>query len=217
MSKITCPVCGAISLDCVTIYNESLRKQTFDLSPILPTCNACGSEAEVVGETQGVKILLLNGTCGSGKSSTAEELVKHHGYLAIDGDCAWQVVKHKLGVSQLDVDSSELFEEICIEIDILSAIGNKIVLTNVILSGGIEKYKDIFESKGMDYRIILLKPRYEVAVERTQSRTCLGSITPEKWVRYFYDRQNFDDVDTFDNSDLTVEASAAAILQMCVW
>ena len=185
------------------------------MSPILPTCNTCGSEAEVTGDTQGVKIILLNGTCGSGKSTTAEELVKSHGYLAIDGDCVLQVVRHRHGMQQVSNNSPEMIDEFGREIDILSAVGRKIVLSTVVEPEDFRKFTDMFESKGLDYRIILLKPNYETAVKRTQTRTCHGSITPEKWVRHFYDKLAFDDADTFDNSALSVEESAIAILQKC--
>jgi len=210
--KITCLTCGPVPLHSVTIYNDGLRKQKFSLSPILPTCNACGLEVEVKGNTQGVKILLLNGTCGSGKSSTAEELVKSHGFVAIDGDNAMRVVESKLGGRRVGFESPEFLGEISKEIDILSAVGRKIVISTVV-EKEIQQYKDIFESKGMDYRIILLKPRYETAVKRTQTRTCFTSVTPEEWVRHFYDALDSDGVDVFDNSDLSVEQSAVEILR----
>ena len=178
--QITCPTCGPVPLHNVTIYNDGLRKQKFSLSPILPTCNVCASQVEVKGDTRDVKILLLNGTCGSGKSSTAEELVKSHGFVAIDGDNVLRVVEHKLGVRRIDFDSQEVFEEISTQIDIISAIGDKIVLTFVVLPKDLQDYKNLFESKGMNYRIILLKPSYEVAVKRTQTRTCFTSVTPEE-------------------------------------
>lgn len=54
--------------------------------------------------------------------------------------------------------------------------------------GDVDKYKQLFESKGLDYKIILLKPDYETAVQRCQTRTCHAKITPDEWIRYFYDR-----------------------------
>ena len=209
--KGTCPKCGTVPLENITVYNETLRKQTFNISPILPTCNTCNSEVEVKGCAQDVKIILLNGTCGSGKSSTAEELVKSHGFLAIDSDCAMQVIKHKLGVKHVDFDSNELFEEICKEIDILSAFGSNIVLSHIVMPADIPKYIRLFKGKGMAYRIILLKPSYKTAVERTKIRTCHSSTTPEEWVQYFYDRLIIDDIEVFDNSDLTVEQATLEI------
>jgi len=214
MAITICPICGKIPICSVTIYNANLRKQTFDILPILPTCNICGSEAEITGCTNGVKVLLLNGTCGSGKSSTAEELVKKHGFHAIDGDCVRQIQKHKLGPGHAwENNSPEMMDEISKEIDILSAMGNKIVISTVVEPQDLHKYRDIFESKGVEYRIVLLKPDYDTAVARTQTRTCHTSITPEYWVKYFYDKLELDDVEMFDNSSLTVEQSAVGILR----
>ena len=210
---IICPVCGQIPASRVIVYNESLRKQSFDISPILPTCDICKSEVEFMGCTQGGTIILLNGTCGSGKSTIADELVKTHGFLAIDADCAMQVVRHKLGVKHVDFDSKELFDEISKEIDILSAFGEKIVLAHVVMPDDIPKYKALFESKGMAYRIILLKPSYEVAVERTRTRTCHAGVTPEEWVRYFYTKLTFStDVEIIDSSNITAEQTAWRII-----
>ena len=212
---ITCPIDGLIPLHSVTIYNESLRKQTFSISPILPVCNICESEVEIKGNTQGITLILLNGTCGSGKSTTAEELLKSHGFLAIDGDCVLQVVRHKLGLKHVDFDSNEVFEEICKQIDILSAIGNKIVITHIVMPNDLQKYKNLFLSKGINFRVILLKPRYEIAVERTKTRTCFGSITPEEWVYYFYDKLAFadDEIEVIDNSELSVEQAALTLIK----
>jgi len=209
-----CPKCGPIPLSKITVYNEGLRKQNFSILPILPTCNTCGSEAEVKSRTQGGHIILLNGTCGSGKSTTAEELVKNHGYLAIDSDCTRQVIKHKLGINSIDFDSNEMLEEIGREIDILSAFGRKIALSHIVMPADIHKYISLFESRCMTYQVILLKPNYETALSRTKTRTCHTSITPEEWVRYFYDRLVFDNIEVLDNSNLTVEQSALEIIRL---
>ena len=212
-AKIICTDCGEIPPNHVTIYNTNLRKQNFSHSPILPTCNICKSEVEIASHINGGTIILLNGTCGSGKSTIAEELVKTHGFLAIDGDCAMQVVKHKLDVMHVDFDSRELFDEISKEIDVLLAFGHKIALAHVVMPDDIPKYKALFESKGLVYRIILLKPSYEIAVARTQTRTCHGGVTPEEWVRYFYDKLTFgNDVEIFDNSDMSAEQTARSII-----
>jgi len=207
-----CPTCGNIPLDSVTIYNKSLHRQTFNISPILPTCNICDANVTVTGNTNGIKILLLNGTCGSGKTTTAGEFVKNHGYLAIDLDCVLQVVEHKLGFKP-QYNADEIIAEIALQVDILAAIGRKIVICAVVEPDDMQKYRNVFDSKNANYSIVLLKPRYEVAVKRTQTRTCFASITPEEWVRHFYDRLNFDDIYTLDNSDMTIVQAVAIIAQ----
>lgn len=75
-ARIICPVCGEIDKSSVEIYNINLRKQNFALSPILPTCKQCASEIEINDPPKGAELIVLNGTCGSGKSTIAEELMK---------------------------------------------------------------------------------------------------------------------------------------------
>jgi len=107
-----------------------------------------------------------------------------------------------------------MLEEIGNEIDILSAYSSNIVVSHVIMPADIHKYINLFESKGMVYRIILLRPNYETALQRTKTRTCHTSTTPEEWVRYFYDRLIFRDVEILDNTNLTVEQSVHEIMKI---
>ena len=44
--------------------------------PILPTCSHCGEEVETTHRCNGGTIIVLNGTCGSGKSTIAEILAE---------------------------------------------------------------------------------------------------------------------------------------------
>lgn len=201
---IDCPNCGNITKDNVKIYNESLRKQNISISPILPTCKLCGAEVAVTHTCNGGNIIVLNGTCGSGKTTIAE-LFADKGWLAVDGDCAIQSLRHKKGTKQYEWN--ELTEEIKCEIDILSLFCKNIVLSHVILPEDYKKFVEIFESRNLKYKLILLKPQYQVAVERCQTRTCHTSITPEKWIKHFYDVLVFDQhqFDIIDNSDMTAE------------
>jgi len=213
---VACPICGVVPLVDITIYNIALRKQAFSLSPILPTCNICGSEVQVKGSTGGMKVLLLNGTCGAGKSTTAEELVQNYGYHAIDIDCVMQVLLYKLGYRPPN-NAQEMLDEVSMQMDILAAVTREIVISAVIEPVDLQRYIDIFEAGDVDYRIVLLKPSYDVAVYRTQTCICHTSITPEEWVRYFYDRQIFEAMETIDNSDMTVQETTQLILQRFGW
>ena len=133
---ITCPNCGECAKGDIAVYSEILRKQDFDMSPVLPTCAHCGEEVEITHRCDGGSVIVLNGTCGSGKSTIAEILLRK-GFLAIDGDCVIQVVKHKKGTRQ--VDFSEIATEIASEIDILSMFGDDFVLSTVILPEDLDK------------------------------------------------------------------------------
>lgn len=207
---ITCPNCGERARRDITVYSEILRKQDFDMSPVLPTCAHCGEEVEITHRCDGGNVIVLNGTCGSGKSTIAEILLRK-GFLAIDGDCVIQVVKHKKGTTQ--VDFNEIAAEIANEIDILSMFGDDFVLSTVILPEDLDKYIEIFQSRNLKYRLFLLRPEYQTAVVRCQSRTCHASVTPEYWIRHFYEKLDFDDrVNVVDNTNMTPEETAAHVL-----
>jgi gluconate kinase len=214
MPVITCPQCGNVTMQDVEIYNTGIKKQDFNILPVLPTCKTCNSEIEIRYACDGENIIVLNGTCGSGKSTVASELMKNHGYYAIDGDCAMQSIKHKLGISKVEFNSHEMFDEIAREIDILSAYSRNIVLSQVILPEDIKQYKRIFSERKMSYHFFLLKPDYDVAVSRCNTRTCHKSITPEYWIKYFYDKLTFTgDVIVIDNTDLSVRQTIDRILE----
>ncbi len=147
---ILCPNCGTITKDDILIYNESLRKQNLSISPILPVCRNCDAEVSVHHKCDGGNIIAINGTSGSGKSTVAE-ILADRGYLAIDGDCAIQAVRHKKGTKQYEWD--ELINEIVCEIDVLSLFGKNIVISHVVLPEDMDKYIDIFESRNMNENI----------------------------------------------------------------
>ena len=210
---ITCTNCGELEVSDITIYRESLRKQDFSMLPVLPACGRCGGEVEITHRCNGGTIIVLNGTCGSGKSTIAEILLGK-GFLVIDGDCVIQVIQHKKGTTQWDFN--EMADETASEIDILSIFGGNLVLSTVILPEDLDKYIGIFQSRNLKYRLFLFKPDYRTAVERCQSRTCHASVTPEYWIKYFYEKLHFDDrVIVVDNTRLTPEETAAYVLQNC--
>lgn len=217
-----CPKCGHIHNEKVKIYNENLRKQSFKISPILPTCLICGSEITLnnsVVHGSDCKVIVLTGTCGSGKSSTAEILMQKYRFGVIDGDCVMQVVKHKLGAHKIEYNAPQMYKEIENQLDILLVLKKDIVISNIVTTEDIEIYRKIFNQRALNYKFFLLQPKYASAIARTKARTCHKSITPEEWVKYFYDElsafksQSNEDVIIFDNSDYSVEKSANKILQ----
>lgn len=209
LSLAVCPVCGMVTLQQVSLYDESLKKQQFSLLPVNPRCGKCGAEVEIRPKGCGGRITVLNGTCGSGKSSVAEAFSRQ-GYLAIDGDCAIQTLRQRSG--QKKYEWNALIAEVCREIGIVSAFGSDIVLSHIILPEDMPQYLQCFRELGLAYRLILLKPDYNCAVERCRTRTCHTSVTPEEWIRYYYDRLVFDQhVYVVDNAALTVEETVQTI------
>ena len=208
---IICPGCGVLEKSDIEIYSDELRKQSFSLLPVFPVCKRCGAGVNIDDICAGGNIIVITGTCGSGKSTVAEVLAGED-WLVIDGDCAVQAVRRKNNRKNYAWD--ELIDEIAHEIDILAMFGENIVLSHVILPEDVEKYINIFKARGLRYRFFLLKPDYDTAVQRCMARTSHTSITPEKWIKHFYDLMEYDgDVaTTIDNTTLTADETARYIL-----
>jgi|GEM_PF-16201 len=209
---ITCPNCGQRTRDEISIFNKKLRKQNFALTPILPICRQCNAEVQIKNHCNGGNIVVLNGTCGSGKSTVAEKLMQK-GFLAIDGDCVMQAVKHKIGAA-VHFQDAAMVEAIAYALDVLSIYGNNFVLAHVLMPEDINKYIEIFEARSLTYQFFLLKPEYETAVARCQARTCHTSVTPTEWIKHFYDALSFDDsVEVVDSTFMTASETADYILK----
>ena len=121
------------------------------------------------------------------------------------------MIKHIKGTAQWDFN--EIAAEIANEIDILSMFGDDFVLSTVILPEDLDKYIEIFQSRNLKYRLFLLRPEYQTAVVRCQSRTCHASVTPEYWIRHFYEKLDFDGrVNVVDNTNMTPEETAVHVM-----
>lgn len=210
---ITCPRCNELSAADVRVYNSGLKKQNFNLSPILPTCKKCGSDVSVTHTCQGGSIVILNGTCGSGKSAVAERLT-NCGFLAVDGDCAIQSLRYKKGMKQYEW--AELIREIFCEIDILSLYSPYLVLSHIVLPEDMDGFIEQLTMRNMNFKFILLKPDYQTAVERCRTRTCHEHITSEKWIQHFYTVLSFDGslYHTINNTGQSVEETARIITEL---
>jgi len=214
MADILCPVCGKIGEEEMSLEDASLRRQAFIMSPIVPFCRNCGSRVLVSWESRPIRVIILSGTCGSGKSSVAEYLHKHMGLWVIDGDCAIQAAKARYGVQK---PSRELiYLEIADEIRLLVSLHRDIVLSHVIEPEDITRYTNLMEALDLRWRYFLLQPSFETALARTRERTCHASVTPEEWVRHYYDRlfqpaEAAGPVRVYDNTAETVGETARKI------
>lgn len=207
---IRCPNCGDIAKEQVELYDISLRRQNFAHTPIYPTCRSCHAPVQLLHRCDGGEAIVLTGTCGSGKSTVAELLVRQ-GFWSIDGDCALQAAKHRQSGAKLDY--RQIADEIARELDWLSLYTDKFVLAAVIHPEDLLQYKALLKVRRLRYRFYLLKPDYAAALQRCQTRTCHKSVTPEYWIDYFYRLLNYDaTVNVVDNTLLTAEETAAYIL-----
>lgn len=219
MVEIECPICGEIFINEISLYDTELKKQNFDILPINPKCNHCKSTVKINKKCDGGRIIVLNGTCGSGKSTIAYELLKNFGYYIIDGDCVKVLVKNKLNIEDPDFkfkvqfNSKETLSEIATEIDNISLFSNKFVLSHIILPQDLDRYIKIFTEKNLDYHFYLLNPLFEKAVERCQSRNCHNTKTSEDFVRYYHERLTFTNgITIIDNTNLSVDETVNTII-----
>lgn len=217
MTSIRCPACGLLDLSLVQVYQESLRRQTFRLLPVLPTCRQCGQAVAVTfARQEGLRALLLNGTCGSGKSSVAEALMELHGFAAIDGDCAMQVVRHKQGVRK--VHEEALFAEILLEARLFMSLGQDVVIAHVVMPADLPRYREALAALGYRVTVVMLRPSLETALARCQTRTCHTSVTPPYWVQHFHEALRTDGaaagVHVHDNAGETVRETADAVWKL---
>ena len=164
----------------------------------------------------GAELIILNGTCGSGKSTVAEEIMKRYGFAVIDGDCMLQVLSAGWAAVKQNIIPTRLLTRIGREIDVLAALGYPIVLSHIILPKDWCRYKEIFLKRRLKYSHFLLKPDIDAAISRCITRTCHKSVTPEYWIRYFDESLLFNgsaDVFTIDNTDLTVDETVMKIME----
>lgn len=216
-----CPNCGYVAN--IELHHSGVKqRKRISIRPILPSCAACETEVRLYHSTThrtATRLIVLTGTCASGKSTTAEELVAGHGFYGIDGNCVRDVVRYKYGRTDFAFNGVEMVQEIAQEIDILLALQKDIVLSHVILPEDLHIYREMFLVRGLCYKIFVLQPQYAAAVSRSKERRGFPSPTPQDWVKHFHDAmcsyRPECDVVIFDNTYLSVEASAEKILQHC--
>jgi hypothetical protein len=213
-----CSVCGVT--EDVTLYDERLRNPGFAIAPINPTCRECGSSVKrAATKTSSGKnrILLLTGPLGSGKTTIAEHLFTKCGFHAIDHDCLIDLATH-LHRRKVEYNSPEVMQALEGNLELLASLDRNIVLSLVILPIDLDIYRSMFSKLGLRHLTVYLCPDYVTVLKRAQTRTCFETVTPEKWVRYFYDEtrsfteMDKSDVALVDNSEISIEETVQIIL-----
>jgi shikimate kinase len=219
--KWKCLNCGYT--DQISLYNNALKKPNFKIAPILPTCKKCKHEVLFTPDPKqrfNKRVFVLTGALGSGKTSTAEMLFTTHNFNAIDHDCIIDLLKHKYPNQKLEFNSPEAVQEIENNVDILLSFGKDIVLSLVIFPDELDIYRTMFQKRNLNYKIFYLCPDYATLLQRTKTRTCFGSITPEKWVLEFYQKMkpyediSSDDFLKVDNSSMSLESSVGHMIRL---
>jgi|SRR5262249_4955920 len=124
-------------------------------------------------------VLLLTGTCGSGKTTIAKLLTEHAGWKHISEDNIWHELfgrnrgqflsdEHRLKRRQVQaLVLEQLLSSLHAERDI--------VIEATVHESPPEAYREyqrLFELHAIEWKIRVLHPRSDVAVARDASRTC---------------------------------------------
>ncbi|NKB66715.1 MAG: hypothetical protein GKR89_06630 [Candidatus Latescibacteria bacterium] len=212
-----CPQCGPLDRGGLTLYRPPLLNA--HSKRLDPHCTACGATAicrsqpvPADAQTPAIQgaVLIITGTCSSGKSTISYLLAQQHQFIQIDGDWIWQQAKEQDPKIQPD----DIHGELALLAANLASLGQAIALAHVISPHHLPIYERLFDQRSIDYQIAVLMPQVETLLARNQDRRCWPKTTPEYWVMKFYDeflaaaplRPYF-----YDNTDQSPAATAAGL------
>ena len=100
-------------------------------------------------------VLVLSGTCSSGKSHVSFELESNHSYVQIDGDWVWTMLKSETG-KKIAADA--------IHMDLLkmaygvASMGHHAVVAHVTRPQEFELYRQFLAERGISMCGVVLQP-----------------------------------------------------------
>jgi shikimate kinase len=162
------------------------------------------------------EVLLLNGTCGSGKSTIGNILGENYGYEYVDADIILKQIKKRHSV-QFEYNDDIVFMEYGLNINHCWEKEKSTVISSVFTFEDLTRFNKMLDGKYKN-RVVVLIPEVEIAIKRTQERSCFASVIPEYWVRKFHqDMQNIYDnnqqIEFIDNSLLSIEETVSKVLE----
>ena len=210
----TCPQCGERDAAEITLYRDGIlnaASRRFD-----PQCTNCGSRLtfgpSLCASHPRAPVLVISGSCASGKTTISYLLSEHYGFVQIDGD--W-VLESRKAEERRHVDFSEITPYLLTMAAGVAALGRPVALAHVVAPEAVPIYAAWFTGLGIPHRIVILMPALPTLLERNIARICWPKTTPEFWVRKFYDDYLAapDDVRAlfYDNTRETPEQTAAVL------
>ncbi|MHB1319899.1 MAG: hypothetical protein ACYCYF_14895 [Anaerolineae bacterium] len=192
-----------------------------------PWCRACGTRVLFSAPPAGVPapaairstrprlVLLISGSCASGKSTVSRLLAERHGLVQIDGDWVLHLRKAQLGtpVGTLEIDS-----ELRLMAHGVTRMGMGAVIAHVVLPDAMAVYQSHFASYGIPWRPVILLPDRKVLLQRAASRRTWPHPTPAPWIDAFQEALSQAPVELrsclYDNASEGPEQTAEAIWRM---
>lgn len=222
-----CPCCGEVTTEAATgalelyradgVFNKHSKR-------FGPWCRACGRRA-LFHEGEGppapvphpptARVLLLSGTCASGKSTVSYLLSERYGLAQIDGDWILDLRRRELGRK---VSLEETHESMLAMAVGMVALGRSAVIAHVILPQALAWYRAHLAARRIVHRAVVLMPPMDTLLERNRTRDCWPQPTPEYWVHKFVDglRAGPESVHAlfYDNSRETADETAQRLWEL---
>jgi len=218
-----CPACGSLNEDQLELYQpEMFNAHSLRFGP---WCVGCGRRALVTADALDstvarpcqAPLLLISGSCASGKSTVSYLLAQRYGFVQIDGDWILHLRKAELGRS---VEFTEIDGEMLAMAAAMTALNKPVVIAQIILPAQLALYESFCESHSIPWQAAVLMPQEDVLLERNRTRRCWPKTTPEYWVKYFNAEllaasQSFKRWH-YDNSRETAEETAERLWRVAV-
>src|SRR5688572_16084007 len=123
-------------------------------------------------------VLVLTGTCGSGKSTIAQLLADRHGWVRFSEDDFWRARFHKnrgaLGSEEHRQKRLAIREAVVARIVEAASEGQVVVVDAICHEGSPDAwydYQDLFAKAGLTSVVRVLHPRLEIAIQRDATRS----------------------------------------------
>ena len=187
MSGWSCAQCGELDASSIVLYQEGMLNacsRRYD-----PRCATCAGPATFQSDGRrinqpAVQVLVISGSCSSGKTTISYLLSKHYGMVQIDGDWILERQKARQGRK---ADFNEIHGELLAAAEGLAFLGQSAVLAHLILPAYVPMYEAFLRARSIDHRLVILMPERATLLSWNQERKCWPKTTPEYWVNRFYD------------------------------
>ena len=128
------------------------------------------------------RVLILTGTCGSGKSTVAELIALRPGWSRVSEDEIWPRYFGKnrgvFGTREHRAKRALVHDEVLARVQAALRMGERVVLDATVHEAppeALEEYRRRFDEAGILWRLYVLHPRLEVAIARDAARAS-GSL-----------------------------------------
>ncbi len=165
-------------------------------------------------------VLLLTGTCGSGKSTVAQCLAARHGWARVSEDEVWRAQFHRRrgepGSDEHRRKRGVVRADVMTRVRAAVSAGHDVVVDATVHEAtpdSLGDYVALLEGAGLAWTIRVLHPRLEVAVARDAQRLdwhAGAAGVAALWRKFTGER--FGGEAFLDTSDEAPEASAARVL-----